>query len=949
MSTSVGQIALNLVVNKNKFNQQMNGIQSTAKKIGATIASAFALKKLVDFGKQCIELSSDLQEVQNVVNVTFPSMTKTVDEFAQSAADAYGLSETMAKKFTGTYGAMAKAFGFTEEAAFEMGSTLTGLAGDVASFYNLTQDEAYTKLKSVFTGETETLKDLGVVMTQNALDAYALANGYGKVTKDMSEAEKVALRYAFVQNQLSAANGDFSRTSDSWANQTKLLKLNLEQLKATIGGTLINAFKPLLQTMNIVIGKFTEFAKVIGDSLGTIFGWTYEESGNIADGLADGADSAGDIASGIGDATGEAKKLKAQLRGIDELNVISSNNESGNSSSAGGSSSGSSSGSNGGGWQKTESIFSDYESELDSLSKLGNQISDKISKSLEKIDWNKVYKKASGFASGLASFLNGLIKPETFATIGKTLANSLNTVMITVDTFLDEFDFKNLGKSITTGISSFFANLDWSTLGSVLSGRFKALCDFITGLFNGIDWSGVPSAIAKAIRDFLTGFDWAGSFSSIGELIATAIIALVDLKEAIALQFENIANDIKDYFVDKFKEAGFDKDKGILENGAAIAVGLLNGILQGLANIGIWLTDNVFGPILDGFLTAFGIKNGRSEKIKGVGSALIKGVLKGLADNISSIIQWFKDIPARIKKAIGDLVVTISTKVEDFKEKVREKWNAVQSWWKSKKALANISAKIDDLKAKLKSKWEAAKSWWNKKQKLKAISLTIQGIVTKLSNVWSKARSWWNKKAKLSNVSANIENISTKLSNTWNKAKTWWKNKPSLKEVSVTISSIKDMLKKAFDSAKEWARNNFKLKFQISYETKNLSGVKKAIVDLFGLKGWPSFQFFDKGGFPEDGWFRAKHGEIMGRFDNGNSVVANNMQITEGISSAVYKGNRENNALIREEIALLKRQNELLTGILEKEVGITSEAIFNSVKKSADSYTKRTGNPAFNY
>ena len=183
----------------------MSGITSLAKKAGAALAAAFAVKKVVDFGKQCLELGSDLQEVQNVVDVTFPHMSDQVDQFAKSAAQSFGLSETMAKRYTGTFGAMAKAFGFTEAQAYDMSTTLTGLAGDVASFYNISQDEAYTKLKSVFSGETETLKDLGIVMTQAALDQYALANGYGKTTQAMTEQEKVALRYAFVQSQLSAA------------------------------------------------------------------------------------------------------------------------------------------------------------------------------------------------------------------------------------------------------------------------------------------------------------------------------------------------------------------------------------------------------------------------------------------------------------------------------------------------------------------------------------------------------------------------------------------------------------------------------------------------------------------------------------------------------------------------------------------------------------------------
>lgn len=117
---------------------------------------------------------------------------------------------------------MANAFGFSEKESYKMSTALTGLAGDVASFYNISQDEAFTKLKSVFSGETETLKDLGIVMTQTALDQYALANGFGKTTSAMTEQEKVALRYAFVQQQLQNATGDFSRTSDQWANQIRI-------------------------------------------------------------------------------------------------------------------------------------------------------------------------------------------------------------------------------------------------------------------------------------------------------------------------------------------------------------------------------------------------------------------------------------------------------------------------------------------------------------------------------------------------------------------------------------------------------------------------------------------------------------------------------------------------------------------------------------------------------
>lgn len=291
---------------QNNFSKSFSSI---AKKAGLALAAAFSVKKLVDFGKSCIELGSDLAEVQNVVDVTFPAMTKQVDTFAQNAAAKFGLSETMAKQFTGTFGAMAKAFGFSEGQAYEMSTALTGLAGDVASFYNITQEEAYTKLKSVFTGETESLKDLGVVITQSALDAYALANGYGKTTQAMSEAEKVALRYAFVQQQLTAASGDFSRTSDGWANQVRILKLNFDSLKASIGQGLINVLAPVLKVINSLLAKLMTLASAFKSFSELITGKKADSGGkgftDTAAGLtsaAGAADSLADSTKGVGNA-----------------------------------------------------------------------------------------------------------------------------------------------------------------------------------------------------------------------------------------------------------------------------------------------------------------------------------------------------------------------------------------------------------------------------------------------------------------------------------------------------------------------------------------------------------------------------------------------------------------------------------------------------------------------
>ena len=421
-ATSVGQIGLDLVVNKNQFESQMVGITGMAKKAGAALAAAFGVKKLVDFGKQCLELGSDLAEVQNVVDVTFPKMTAQVDEFARSAAQSFGLSETMAKQYTGTFGAMAKAFGFTEKQAYDMGSTLTGLAGDVASFYNISQDEAYTKLKSVFTGETESLKDLGVVMTQTALDSYAMANGFGKTTSAMSEAEKVALRYQFVQDKLSAAQGDFARTSGSWANQCRVLSLQMQSLMATIGQGLINLFTPIIRVINTVIGKlatlanaFKSFTELItgnksggSDSSGVAAVAGAADDAGI--GLENASDSASNLASNtdkVGQAAQNAAKKMKALMGFDKVNKLDSQSDSssGNSSSP----------SNGMGGTGALGSAVDFGNLAE-----GDTVLDKTSKSAEK----------------LAKLLKKLWKPfqDAWKAEGKSTIDSAN------------YAFENLGK-----------------------------------------------------------------------------------------------------------------------------------------------------------------------------------------------------------------------------------------------------------------------------------------------------------------------------------------------------------------------------------------------------------------------------------------------------------------------------------------------------------------------
>lgn len=243
-----------------KVDGYVGKIKSAFGKIGKVLGIALSVAAIVNFGKQCIELGSDLQEVQNVVDVTFGGMSRAVDEFAQEAIEKFGLSELSAKKYSSTMGAMLKSMGFSTQAAADMSMELTGLAGDMASFYNLSGDDAFAKIRAGISGETEPLKQLGINLSVANLEQFALTQGITKSYNAMNQQEQALLRYNYLLSVTSDAQGDFARTSDSWANQTKILAERFNSLKAAIGQGLINVLTPVLRVINQVIAKLVEAA-----------------------------------------------------------------------------------------------------------------------------------------------------------------------------------------------------------------------------------------------------------------------------------------------------------------------------------------------------------------------------------------------------------------------------------------------------------------------------------------------------------------------------------------------------------------------------------------------------------------------------------------------------------------------------------------------------------------
>lgn len=530
----------------NHVDKQTSRIKNSFKKITGLVAVAFSVKAIVAFGKSCIKLGSDLDEVQNVVDVTFGAMSASVDAFAKNAITQFGLSETMAKKYMGTYGAMAKSFGITGQAGLEMSKTITGLTGDVASFYNLTQDEAYTKLKSIFTGETESLKDLGVVMTQTALDQYALNNGFGKTTAKMTEQEKVMLRYQFVMSSLADASGDFARTSDSWANQVRVLKLQFDSLRATIGQGLINALTPVIKVINELLAKMQTFAGYFKSFTEALFG---KKSG---DGMAGAAGNSGQMADNMADVEKSAKAAAKSLAAFDELNIINgkpttSDIEQDNSGSAAGGSLdfGSMEGELFGDVTVNPAIEAAAQKVKEMLAAL-KEAAEPARAALQKL-WDEGLSKLGNFVwTGLKDFWNEFLKPLGSWVLGTgipMLAEAVNNFLLKVDWPAINEALKNFwqalepfAEAVGTGLLDFF--YDFLDIGAdfinlVVPGGLNAIGDalnkispekaeklgyglgiLITAILGFKTISGIVGAVKKFV-EFIAGLKIIGFIKNI--------------------------------------------------------------------------------------------------------------------------------------------------------------------------------------------------------------------------------------------------------------------------------------------------------------------------------------------------------------------------------------------------------------------------------------------------
>lgn len=945
---------------KNGFSSQRklsSGFGGIASKLTKLVIGVNAAKGAFNGLKSAMDYSSNLTEVQNVVDVGFGKYKSKIEDLAKTSIQDYGMSELTAKQIAGRFQAMGTAVGFSQKKMSGMSVELTKLSADMASFYNEDQEKVAKSMQSVFTGTTQPLRKYGIDLTQATLQEWAHKQGIDANIKSMSQAEKTMLRYQYVISQTGAAQGDFARTSNTWANQTRMLQQNFQQLGSTIGQIAINAFKPFVKAMNSTLIQLDKFAKSARDALGKIFGWEYEEGGgvtqNYKDDMEDAADGANDTADATKKATKAQKEFNKQLQGFDRLNNLTSSKDKDNDGAGKGSGTSvgelSNIGSGSGGkWKQKDSIFKKFESDIDTLEKLGKKISTTLSKAMEDIDWKSIYQKAAGFGTGLASFLNGLFAggegARLFSDLGSTIANSLNTVLTGLNSFATTFSWDEFGRNLGIGINGFFTTWDAGLTADAFNNMANGVLTAMTSALNRIHWD----LIAKRIGELIKGIDTKGIGENFGKLVnsmVNALYTLVSNKETWKDLGTKIGDGINGFFKG-FGKSGWKKLGKTISNTFSGFVTTITTALNTVdwdyvgQCIGDFLSGIDFGKVaIDLAKLALAIGKAIAKAIKGsmetapietsiIGifailkfTGLGKTIFKKLATKVMTKIAeaigvesvGVGTIAKAAAKGIGKAITKVPSVIGTFISSgaaataasilasVAAAVGAAFVGWNIGKAIGEAimsdeqkkyayKFKFKDLFTYSPEEWkQGLADWWVDVEdcwgkKTLKVKTKFEATKEKVAGWWSNVKDLWGDKAV--SVKSKLATKASEISKWWKNVKDWWGDK------ALKIKSIfsMDTLKSGINALIRWINS------------KIIDNLNKISLKLPKALGGGTLGFninhiatFETGGTPKMGelFYARENGkpELVGRQGNRTKVINNDQIIastSKGVADAVY-------------------------------------------------------------
>lgn len=990
---------------------------SLASAIGKVYATYWSLFRAVGLLRNAIDISSSLTEVENVVRQTFGIYENLINDFSKTCIEKFGMSELSAKQFASRFQAMGTALDIPQGKMADMSIRLTELAGDMASFYDVSQEDIAKSLQSVFSGTTAPMRRYGIDLTQATLKEWALKQGLDADISSMSQAQKAMLRYQYVLSHTTNITGDFKRTQDSWHNQVTLLRENFKALGAVVGSGLINAFKPFLKVLNTVLQKVTSFAEMVTDALGSIFGWRYEASkgaglggladdiGSASDGMDDLAGSSGDAAKNTGNAAKKAKDLKDNVnkavRAFDELKTISLPDKKSNSGSGSGNKgSGSGSGDGGGGdtgkLVKTDTIYKDFVSNIKDLEGLGEAIRDALVKAVGGIEWDKIYKKAENFGTGLADFLNGLFSEDkngnsVFTATADVIAGALNTVLFASKSFTDKFKFETFGNNIAHGFNRFFKKFKWKKCAEAINGWVDGFWKFVRGFFDGLSWKD----IFNGLRTFLTNL----SPSSIMTILGAAAL------NKLGKNFYKLLKDALTKNLDTKLSNAITKKLSGVKLGGGIAGTLATGFLI-TATVAVALKftkdfkewkdnidkygwvggrkktarDNKANPYNNGnAITDKDVENyeakakkrananfanpynsnskysGKTEKIKNAANPYDTNSVKS---------HKTLEFQAKIKTKASELWTKlksdwdkIKNKYADFKGRIKDNakewWENTKKYWSKK--VGKVKEFTTDVKDSAKEWWDNTKKYWS--QKVGQVKKFTTAVQNDASKWWNNTKKYWSEKVgKVKEFTTDVKN---KAGGWWSNVKKWWESTITGKEVKKFTANVKKAggtwWKDVSNEWKEKVINAGKtLKIGISFAAdalKNLwssvstffsgktvnvktkgSAAKKADGGVFSGGRWHDIKRYAAGGVPNVG-------QLFWANEAGPELVG-----TLGGHTAVMNNDQIVASVsdgVAKAVAAVLGSNK--GGNQPIQITLDGKVIFDSTREYANDYFRRTG------
>lgn len=563
----------------NAVSAQTDKIKAAFGKIGKVIGVALSAAAIVNFGKKCIDLGSDLAEVQNVVDVTFGNLSESVNQFAKNAISQFGLSETSAKQFTSTMGAMLKSMGFTTSAAAEMGMNITGLAGDMASFYNLDAKDAFAKIRAGISGETEPLKQLGINLSVANLQQYALSQGITKSYNAMTQQEQALLRYNYLLSVTSDAQGDFARTSDGWANQVRILTERFNSLKAAIGKGLIAVLTPVIKVLNNLLAHILTVTDAFSNMIAKLTGSgksTKTSVGGIGDslsGAAGAADGLTDATKAAGSAAKKAAKEFGGLASFDEIHSLTKNDSSGGGGGGGGA------GGSAEGGDISESIVDAANSADGALNPVLQKIIDKM-KELKDLF-------TEGFKAGLGDVdLSGIL------TAAEGIKNSLKEIFTAPEVLNAANEYANkvvyaLGQ-VVGSVASIGITIATNLLGGIdqyLASNQERIKGYLVSMFDiAGEMATIQGNFAQAAANIFSAFGGENGQAVTAGLIGIFADAFMGVSELCAKLTRDLLNIITQPFIDNQEalKAAVDQMLGVIAESLETIKGVVDTTMSGI-------------------------------------------------------------------------------------------------------------------------------------------------------------------------------------------------------------------------------------------------------------------------------------------------------------------------------------------------------------------------------